>query len=77
MVQNRGTLTALRKDVLTRLAERGPLDHQEALEGRYNCIPALLRLGWARSVHGIRDHVVYAITDDGLMVIGMRDRIAN
>lgn len=75
MIQDRGTLTDLRKEVLLRLCARGPLDRDEANEGRFNCIPALLRLGWIRSRYGIKQHVVYEITDAGLMVIGRRDLI--
>lgn len=75
MIQNRGTLTDLRKEVLLRLCARGPLNRDEANEGHFNCLPALLRLRWIRSRHGIKPHVVYEITDDGLMAIGRRDLI--
>jgi hypothetical protein len=67
----RGTLSPLRKEVLERLASRGTLSREEANDGRKNSIPALLRLGWVRSVYGIRPHVVYEITDMGRRMIGV------
>jgi hypothetical protein len=68
----RGTLTQLRRDVLNRLAARGPLARDEANAGRKNSIPGLIRLGWVRSRYGLRPHVVYEITESGRLLIGDR-----
>jgi len=68
----KGTLSPLRREVLERLAARGPLDREAANAGRKNAIPTLMRLGWARSRYDIAPHVVYEITDLGRQMIGAK-----
>ena len=58
-------MSPLRREVLMRLADRGPMPLWEALQGRRNVIPKLLMFGWTTSESVDRITVHFNITEAG------------